>query len=66
MFKYIIKIRLAVNCFKEFYIKEERYLEPLLNVLAKYHNDEDILIIDYFGNKANKKRMEKRINQIGV
>jgi len=56
MFNYIVKIRISGNCFKTHYIKEKRYINPLLNVLKHYHDEKNIIIEDFYKNKANYKR----------
>jgi len=56
MFNYIIKVRITDNCFKTYYIKEKRYVNPLLNVLKHYHNEEDIIIEDFYKNKVTYKK----------
>ena len=50
MFNFIIKVKLATNTFKNYYIREERYINPILNILSRYYPTEDILITDKFNN----------------
>ena len=57
MFNYVIKVRLSTNTFKNFYIKEERYLKSTLNVLNKYYSVKDIIIVDKFNNKISAKNI---------
>ena len=56
MFNYTIKIRIADNCFKTHHIKEERYVNPLLNILKHYYREEDIIIEDFYKNTVTYKK----------
>jgi len=56
MFNYTIRIRISDNCFKVHYIKEKRYVNPLLNVLKHYYREEDIIIEDLYKNRTTYKK----------